>query len=242
MGGDIGVDSQPGEGSTFWFELPFKPDAEPLGPDHDLSRARVLLLGYGAREGEILTRYLQGGGVAATASALAGFSGQPALDEALAALREPPDLIFVNGKPGLQTYRAAISAYIDAEAGGKPAVVLTAYQNAVSTLNASDLGGLSITLQGALTCPVHLGRVWHMVAVALGEAEIGDFGVGDEAEVITYEAPDLVTAHAHRAVILVAEDNETNQIVIRRILSRLGFAHEIANNGAEALELYRQHH
>jgi len=241
MGGDIGVESQPGEGSTFWFELPFKPDAEAPGPEHDLSRARVLLLGYGTREGEILTRYLQAGGVAATASALAGYSNKPGLDEALAALREPPDLIFVNGKPGMQTYRGAISAFIEAGAGGNPAVVLSAYQNAVSTLNANDLGGLNITLQGALTCPVHLGRVWHMVAVALGEAEIGDFGVGDEAEVITYQAPDLVTAHAHRAVILVAEDNETNQIVIRRVLSRLGFAHEIADNGSEALELYRQH-
>jgi CheY-like chemotaxis protein/HPt (histidine-containing phosphotransfer) domain-containing protein len=97
-----------------------------------------------------------------------------------------------------------------------------------------------MTLQGALTCPVHLKKVWHMVAVALGKAEIGDFGVGDDAEVITYIAPDLETAHAHEAAILVAEDNETNQIVIRRILSRLGFAHEIANNGVEALALYHQ--
>jgi len=147
MGGDIGVESRPGEGSTFWFELPFKPDMEAQGPDHDLSRARVLILGYGAREGEILTRYLEAGGVAATASAMTNYSNNPSLEEAVTALREPPDLVFVNGKPGLQTYRDAIAAFIASGAGGDPSVVLTAYQNAVSTLNANDLGGLDVTLQ-----------------------------------------------------------------------------------------------
>ena len=238
MHGEIDVESQPGDGSTFWFELPFTPDADTLRPDHDLSPARVLLVGYGTREGEILERYLSRGGVGATALALANHAGEPAPKAALAMLGAAPDLVFVNGKPGTQTYRAAIAALAEIDlARGRP-VVLTAYQNAVSTLNARDLGDPRMTLQGALSCPVHLRRVWHMVAVALGEAEIGDLAGDEHTEVITYEAPDLETAHAQQAVILVAEDNETNQIVIRRILSRLGFAHEMANNGIEALALY----
>ena len=238
MHGEIDVESEPGSGSTFWFELPFPPDAEPLSPDHDLSPARVLLVGYSAREGEILTHYLSRGGVHATASALTNHSSEPGLATALAMLDAPPDLVLVNGKPGVLTYRSAIADLAELDGARDRPVVLTAYQNAVSTLNARDLGGLNMTLLGGLTCPVHLRRIWHMVAVALGDAEIGDFGVGENTDVITYEAPDLQTAHANQAAILVAEDNETNQIVIRRILSRLGFAHEIANNGLEALELY----
>ena len=241
MGGEIEVESEPGKGSTFWFELPFVAEAEPLRPEHDLSAARVLLVGYGAREGEILTGYLSRGGVASIASALTAYSSAPDLTTALSVLGGPPNLVFVNGKPGARIYRGPIAALAEMEAAINRPVVLTAYQNAVSTLNARDLGGLPMALQGAMACPTHLQRVWRMVAVALGEAEIGGFGIGDDVGVVTYNAPDLETAHAHQAVILVAEDNETNQIVIRRILSRLGFAHEIANDGVEALALYQQH-
>jgi PAS domain S-box-containing protein len=241
MGGEIDVESEPGTGSTFWFELPFIADGEALVPDHDLSSARVLLVGYGAREGEILTGYLSRGGVAATASTMTAYSDEPSLEAALETLDGPPDLVFVNGKPGVQIYREPIAELAKLDTVRNRPMVITAYQNAVSTLNARDLGGFEMTLQGALTCPIHLQRVWRMVAVALGKAEIGDFGFGEEVQVTTYIAPDIPTAHEHRAVILVAEDNETNQIVIRRILSRLGFAHETADDGAKALELYARH-
>ena len=240
MQGDIDVISAPGSGSTFWFELPFTPDAPAPRPDHDLAGARALLVGYGTREGEILTRYLTQGGVSAIAQAMTAYGSQPVINEALVALGGPPDLVFVNGKPGLQVYKNSIAELAETEEGRDRPVVLTAYQNAVSILNARDLGGYRMTLQGALTCPVRLRRVWHMVAVALGKAEIGDFAAGEDVEIITYQPPDLETARAHNAVILVAEDNETNQIVIRRILARLGFAHEMANNGAEAMRLYAQ--
>ncbi|MBC7134019.1 MAG: response regulator [Oceanibaculum nanhaiense] len=50
------------------------------------------------------------------------------------------------------------------------------------------------------------------------------------------QPPTLDEARAEQAVILVAEDNPTNQTVISRHLSRLGYAHEIAANGRLALE------
>ena len=47
-------------------------------------------------------------------------------------------------------------------------------------------------------------------------------------------------AVAHRGLILVAEDNETNQIVIRRQMEMLGYAIDLAENGVEALEHWRR--
>lgn len=41
--------------------------------------------------------------------------------------------------------------------------------------------------------------------------------------------------------VLVAEDNEVNQIVFRQILQGAGYKYIIANNGKEALELYEKH-
>ena len=41
--------------------------------------------------------------------------------------------------------------------------------------------------------------------------------------------------------VLVAEDNEVNQIVFKQILEATGYSFVIANNGKEAVELYRQH-
>ena len=201
----------------------------------------MLLIGYGRREGDILAGYLRRGGVTAVDRALTTFSAAPSFADALADLGGPPDLVLVNAKPGLHVVRASIAEFsaLDGMAG-RP-VVLTAYHAAVSTLGANELDRENMVLQGALTCPVRLTRVWHMVAVALGQAEIGDDAIAEESEHIVYTPPDIATAHAHKAAILVAEDNETNQIVIRRILNRLGFAHDVAANGEEALALYRQY-
>ena len=216
MRGDIGVRSTSGEGSTFWFDLPFKVDKGPVEPEHDLTAAKVLLMGYGSREAEIVSRYLERGGVSAVGRALTAFSGSPSVEDALASVRGVPDLVLVNAKPGLHVIRSSIAALSGLEGmAGRP-VVLTASHAAVSTLGANELDRENMVLQGALTCPMRLKRVWHMVAVALGKAEIGDDAITDEGAQVVYEPPDMATAHAHNAAILVAEDNETNQIVIDR--------------------------
>ncbi len=56
---------------------------------------------------------------------------------------------------------------------------------------------------------------------------------------MAFAAPEIETAAAAEALILVAEDNQTNQLVIRSMLNRMGFACEIADNGAAALAAYQ---
>jgi CheY-like chemotaxis protein len=41
--------------------------------------------------------------------------------------------------------------------------------------------------------------------------------------------------------VLVAEDNEVNQLVICQILEAAGYSYEVANNGEEAVNLYHKH-
>jgi len=52
-------------------------------------------------------------------------------------------------------------------------------------------------------------------------------------------APTIADARANGQLILIAEDDEINQKVILRQIGALGYAADVANNGAEALRLYR---
>jgi CheY-like chemotaxis protein len=54
-----------------------------------------------------------------------------------------------------------------------------------------------------------------------------------------YLAPDIATAAGERAVVLAVEDDETNRNLLKRQLSRLGFAAEFAENGQEAWDMFQ---
>jgi signal transduction histidine kinase/CheY-like chemotaxis protein len=58
---------------------------------------------------------------------------------------------------------------------------------------------------------------------------------------ISFRAPDRSAAEAARTVILVAEDNVTNRMVISKLLDRLGMVYDLTEDGSEALRRFRQH-
>ncbi|WP_137890673.1 response regulator [Ramlibacter sp. 2FC] len=79
------------------------------------------------------------------------------------------------------------------------------------------------------------------VAVAAGRASPEVFQEASEPPRTTaMQAPTIAEARAQGRLVLVAEDDEINQKVILRQLALLGHAAEIADNGAEALRLWRQ--
>ncbi len=62
-----------------------------------------------------------------------------------------------------------------------------------------------------------------------------------EPESITLKGNTSNTAFLSTKKLLLVEDTTTNQMVLKLMLNRLGYNVTIANNGAEALELIRQH-
>ncbi|WPZ33831.1 ATP-binding protein [Thalassobaculum sp. OXR-137] len=216
MGGTIGVDSVAGEGSTFWFELPLAAlgDAPPRYPD-DLSAASVALVGLGDRLAEVSEIYLRATGIER--------------------IDQMGSLIEASGARTLWILRCG---------GEAPAVAdLDRLEGHIAFLGyRGELADLPPAVKSRasalLTVPVARNSLWRAVAIGLGLRPVEEIEV-ERRDDMAFSPPDVEAARIADALILVAEDNETNQVVVRQMLARMGFACEIVDNGRIALERWR---
>ncbi|MBK1838911.1 response regulator [Azospirillum sp. YIM B02556] len=227
MGGRIGVESVHGEGSTFWFEVPLTVvDWTAPAPSIAIGDARLVAVGFGdgperhalaamlAAAGVEDVRWLDRDGLADTP----GASGADAED----------------GRRVVILWRAAAEDDALDTGGRDPAVVLVASRKLASRLAEAHRAGVFCTL----TLPLRRDRLWHVIAAALGRASLERRDRAADGATSGWQPPTLEEARAAGALVLVAEDNATNQAVIRRMLSQGGYAFEIASNGVEALKLH----
>ncbi|WP_165772202.1 hybrid sensor histidine kinase/response regulator [Niveispirillum lacus] len=235
MGGTIGVASQAGEGSTFWFELWLdagKADLEAVDTP-SLWGLRVAILGGLPAERASLTRTL----TAREAEVV------EMTDEAMAltALRQAAadgmhfHAILIDAYPGDGVGLDIARRLGVAEGTGGTRTVLIAPVSLVSTLSEA---GRAKGIFAAIPKPVRQARLIKVVAAADGRASL-DITATTGSSDTAWQAPEVESAAANGALVLVVEDNATNQIVIRQAMRKLGFAAEIAGNGLEGLAAWR---
>ena len=120
----------------------------------------------------------------------------------------------------------------DAVPAGMPVVVLTDRHKAARGLVSPG----RVVVENH---PLRRSALVQGVATAVGRASPETRDDGGALGLIAGKAPTMEEAEATGQLVLVAEDNPTNQDVIRRQLNLLGYAAEIAPDGRQALEAWR---
>jgi signal transduction histidine kinase/HPt (histidine-containing phosphotransfer) domain-containing protein/ActR/RegA family two-component response regulator len=217
MGGTIGCESEPGKGSTFWFEIDLPVlDAAPDRPRVDISDARVAAIDFPDSVRGYLERALRAAGVAE----IEFLSGEDFGVAALAA--RPSPWVFMIRADATGDRALALGPRL-------PRAILLAARDLVSTLDAADTAGFA----AKVALPPRRHALWDSVGVALGRIKRDERSAS--ATALGWTAPGMDEAERAGCLVLVAEDNPTNQIVIARLLGARGYAHEIVEDGRRAL-------
>jgi CheY-like chemotaxis protein len=225
MGGEIGVESVPGDGSKFWFTVPLDIDTEraaalwPAG----FAGSRVLLIDDHATGRRVLRRQLE----AWSLEVAEATNASEALEAIRRAAHDPFDIIMIDLQmPVLDGL--GIARGLRALRGGEdtPIVMMSSVLGRVA---AEDSEALNIA--ATLTKPVHQSELLNCLTSLLCGTSV--------LKALTPLPEPVLTVERLQGRVLIVEDNPVNQTVARGLLEQLGCETASAYSGREAVDLVR---
>ncbi len=231
MGGEVGLSSAEGEGSTFWFtaRLALGPERSPApAPVTALRGMRALVVDDNPAARWVLAGVLERMGF--TVEALA--DGAQAIDalRAAAGTGARPDVVFIDrdmpGIDGLQAARA-IRSLVPALAGRLVCVGAQPEQDAQGTAVAGPFAAL-------MDKPVNPSHVRDLLFRLLEPARYRQLVT--EARVDPLSPRLLPAVSLAGARVLLVEDNEASREVLREMLEHEGMLVSTAREGREAID------
>ncbi len=228
MGGEIGVESKEGYGSTFWFTATFglqheQPQESQLIKSH-FSGMRVLVVDDNATSREIIVNALKDFSFAPE-EAVSGANALEMIENDLS--NAPYKLILMDWHmPGMDGVETAIRIKNLSSLAEKPHIImLTAFGREEVRRRAESAG-----IDGFLVKPVNRSILFDSIINVLA---------GDVSGKVTLEKR-ILQPHAESdffrdVVVLLAEDNEINQQVAVELLETAGIQVEVVSNGRLAV-------
>ncbi len=231
MGGEIGLESTAGYGSTFWFTARLRHAEMPSArlPRRALGRLRVLVVDDNASSREMLVGHLASWGMIGIGAA--GGTDAVQILRAAAGNGMPYDAALIDhhmpGQSGVELIKAMRK---DPETTSVRTVLLTSL-DLKDQREAKGCGAAAI-----VTKPLRQSLLFDSLAHIMARTDPKGPGVRNGSG---GSAPGAERSSGAR--ILLVEDNDVNQAVASDILSRLGHDVEVAANGRLAVEAAMQH-
>ncbi|HEY5529056.1 MAG TPA: response regulator, partial [Thermoleophilia bacterium] len=226
MGGEIGLVSEEGHGSEFWFTARFGKQVgleRNVPPPVQIRGVHILVVDDSATNREILSAQLNAWGTRSEET-----SDGPQALLALARARDAGDpfaaVILDMQMPGMDGEDLARAIKSDETLAKTILVLMTSIGNRGDARHMADLG-----FAGYLVKPARQSDLFDCLAAVLAGAAVAQ------------PVRQIVTRHAIREMrrgslrILLAEDNITNQQVALGILKKMGLHADAVANGAEAV-------
>jgi len=230
MGGKIGIKSEPGKGTTFYFDIltsvcEMSEKAEEKAAAPELKGLRVMIVDGNATNRKILLETLFTWGCMPK-EAEDGLS-------ALKKLRQTHDkgspyqlVISDKNMPGMDGFELVEKIRKSPEYAGIPILILNSDRGMDDIRRGQELG-----VSDLLVKPVRRSRLYDSIVNALTK----------KAPAKAVKRRGIKSALKGKALrILVAEDNLINQKLAVKILEKQGWQPVVANNGKEAVELYEK--
>ena len=229
MHGEIGVDSVVGEGSTFWFELPFSQsfstDEIPSPTKTTVAGLRVLVVDSSEIVRANLKQTFESWGATITCESYG--------DDSINLLREatrnskPYDIALIDETiSDINGIELILSISKDDKINPLKLVLLSNHKNPAAFIQRFR------EIDAFIRKPIRQSSLFDCVM------EFLDTPADSHVQsIITSSVLPLGTKPNFDAMVLVVEDNRANQQVVQAMLERLGCKSTIAINGIEALKL-----